>query len=475
MAYSGVVASWGGQKGYGFIASEQVGGDIFFGRQSLPQELQAIGDLFPMKGKNVQFDLKAQADASGKPQASLVKIMVAEGEMCVGTIKSFNAAKGFGFIGSSSMEGQDFFFSRRDVPMQLQGAPLQGMVTAFKVTTSPDGKIQARELVFAGGAGMAPRTMLVPQRGQPMQMQMQMQMGPPRGNGQRLQGTVKTYNTERGFGFASSPAVSGDVYFKGQGIPFQPGSPIEFTLKTMPDGKAQARDVAPGGSQQGGYMGGPQQGGYMGGPQQGGYMGGPQQGGYMGGGGGDGGTQMAFVSSYSPKNGYGFMTVEGLGDVFFKKTLVPAHLQEADLKGIQASIAIRMTPDGKPQCARAQFHEGGAPPPQMMGGGMKRLPAPPQYGGGYGAPPQAKRQRMDTAGAGPPTDGGGPFTGVIGSYNAQKGFGFIQTEAAPSDVFFSGKKLPAGFAELGLQGKNVVFHLAWTPDGKPQANNIQVV
>lgn len=373
------------------------------------------------------------------------------------------------------------------MPPQLQGVGLQGQVASFKVAQSPEGKLQARALNFRGAGpaagmhqpmampGMMPQQMMAQHMGVPPMgamggMQPQRPQGPsPRPqmgaasatpwtarDGQRFNGVVHNYNFDKGFGFLKSPSIPADVYFKGQGDVCQPGTPVVFTLRVTPDGKPQANAITVGVS--------------------------------------DGQTYVATVSSYSPRNGYGFFTIpDGLGDVYFKKTSVPPELQEADLKGMHASVQIKMTPDGKPQCVQAQFLDG--PPPGYV---PPAAPAAKRPAGGAMAPmaiaaapaahmgvvppsmqmgPPQKRMRMDASspgGCNGSSSGATQATGMVTSYNAMKGFGFIQSQMAPRDVYFKRDSLPMHLQQQPMEGKPVAFLMVFTPDGKPQAQNVQL-
>eukprot|EP00928_Gymnodinium_smaydae_P081644 TRINITY_DN65121_c0_g1_i1.p1 TRINITY_DN65121_c0_g1~~TRINITY_DN65121_c0_g1_i1.p1 ORF type:complete len:486 (-),score=103.86 TRINITY_DN65121_c0_g1_i1:37-1416(-) len=458
MAYSGIITSFGNEKGYGFITSDQVSGDIFFNRSVLPDELKTCSGILHLKEMNVQLDLQPKETwKNGKPVASRVMFLAAEGAKCFGSVKRFNPQKGFGFIGTSSMPEQDFFFGSKDIPKQLHGAELKGQAVCFKVVTSPDGKLQAHELVFpslqsaAGPAQQHPIVSAMPMQLHQMQMQQPMvQKGA--GQQQRMQGVVKRYNDASGFGFASCPFIDGDIYFKGQGTPFAPGSPISFRLQIMPDGAVQAREVAPGYDTSQMQTGMPQMLGQLFGQVKGK---GACKGNGKGASGEDVGGYVGTVASYNPAKGFGFFKVQGMQDVFFKKDFVPGPLQETDLSGKTAQLVLRFLPDGKVQASDINFVATAG-----MQGGAKR---PMQ-----GSTQAAKRPRGDIY------EGGGPFSGTITSFNPKKGFGFIQSDAAPSDVFFSSKILSPGLANIDHTGKSVTFHLNYTAEGKPQASKLDI-
>lgn len=357
---TGVVKSFGLTKGYGFIESAQVTGDVIFGRGQLPPELKQpfYGGFFQLKGRQVTFNVEFKDD---KQQASNITIVPMENEPLVGLVKSYNARKGFGFLSCSSLDGRDVFFSWRDVPPQLQGLDLEGCPARFMIGTSPDGKSQAKDVMFndmaplgnlglapmgwtnqmAGmgmGKGMATMPMMGMGKGmagQGMMPQMPMgfgMMGKGMGmmgmmgkggkgmpsDGQGLQGRVKTFNAEKGFGFITSSPCPADVYFKSEGRMFSEGMEVAFFLKVMPDGKLQARGVT------GALL--------------------------------DGQSCIGVVKSYNPKNGFGFISVQDQpADVHFKKDVVPMAIQEAALEGKTVQFIVQIQ-NGKPLVQNAQFH-----------------------------------------------------------------------------------------------------------------------
>lgn len=353
---SGVVKSFGLTKGYGFIESAQVTGDVIFGRGQLPPELKEpfYGGFFELKGRQVTFTVQFK---DGKQQASNITVVPTEGEPLVGLVKSYNASKGFGFLTSSSLEGRDVFFSWRDVPPQLQGLDLKGCPVRFMMGSSPDGKSQAKDVVFNDmaplgnlglapmgwnpqmasmgmmGKGLATMPMMGMGKGMPgkgMMAQLPMAAfgmmgkgmmgkggkGMP-SDGQGLQGRVKTFNSQKGFGFITCSSCPADVYFKSEGRMFSEGVEVAFYLKVMPDGKLQARGVT------GALL--------------------------------DGQSCIGTVKSYNAKNGFGFISMQDQpADVHFKKDVVPPAIQEAALEGKTVQFIVQIH-NGKPFVQNAQF------------------------------------------------------------------------------------------------------------------------
>jgi len=326
-SFQGTVTSYGMKKGYGFIASDQIEGDVFFLRRSLPVEL-ADGFFpeldFQLKGNRVAFSV--QRSQSGRSEAINIKFVPSPGKPVVGEVKTYNDAKGYGFITSSSLDGQDVLFSGKDVPSMLKGTDLKGHKCAFTVHQKPDGKIQANDLKFkkirasqlalmGGSMGM----MGLPD----LAMLTGFGKGSGKGFGKGgfgkggndpepgMQGTVMSYNPSKGYGFIKSGRASSDIYFKAQGD-FQPGMVVAFSLKTNRDGKPSAIGLTPGLSSGQSYIG----------------------------------TVKAFFDG----KGYGFIDVsDNPSDVYFHKDLVPAQLAGSNLVGKRFRFTVQLAADGKPR------------------------------------------------------------------------------------------------------------------------------
>jgi len=474
--YSGQVKSYSPSKGYGFIIGDGVDRDVFFQTQSLPAELQAPevytrDSGFQLKEYQVSFDLVQTAD--GKPQAQKIILSNPGGMPYIGVVKSWNANKGYGFLVSSMMEGQDVWFGKMSVPPDQQFGNLQGTTAIFSVKTTPEGKPQANDMVLLGGHGQeyaAPPAMPQPrqmmrQTMQPMMRQMmqpmmhqtyqkpmqkmmpQAMMGGPPGvsEGQGMNGIVKSFSPENGYGFISAHGCPSDIYFKDETDQFTAGSAVSFTVHITPNGKVQGVDVQPGLK--------------------------------------TGQELVGTVKSYNKEKGYGFIVVpDQTGDIYFKKDLVPIELQDADLKGTTVRFTLGTQPDGKPVMQEGEFLDrpprGYAAPPMQQ-----KRPAPSNgFGGGMQQQqqqawqPTAKRQRVSPGsgngypqGKGVHQKGGGKqLTGVVKSYNGSKGFGFINCPQVPGDIYFKGD-----FPEL--TGHQVSFRLHQSPEGKPQGLAVQML
>ncbi|CAK0796373.1 unnamed protein product [Prorocentrum cordatum] len=86
---SGLVKSWNGLKGYGFIPGGQtaeVEGDIMFSRNELPADAREVSDKV-LRGRQVQFE--GQRGADGRAKATAVALFPVEGYPLPGEIKSY--------------------------------------------------------------------------------------------------------------------------------------------------------------------------------------------------------------------------------------------------------------------------------------------------------------------------------------------------------------------------------------------------
>lgn len=270
-------------------------------------------------------------------------------------------------------------------------------------------------------------------------------------DGQGAQGVVASFNAQKGFGFISCQSSTGaDLYFKStEEIPV--GTEVAFYVKVMPDGKMQARDLMAALS--------------------------------------EGQTAVGTVNRYVPHKGYGFIRIpDQPNDVHFRKDVVPPELQDQELEGKTVRFTVTLH-HGKPQASTAQFLA--RPPPGYVAPSVEQGIKRPAPGGGGGmahapawpAPPPApsKRPRTSSPHAAVGSSSGrqhvGQMTGWILSFNAMKGFGFIQSPTSTNgDVYFKALNLPAGHQQRSdLAGVEVAFQGSSMPDGKLQANSIQVI
>mmetsp|Transcript_102087 Transcript_102087/g.184148 ORF Transcript_102087/g.184148 Transcript_102087/m.184148 type:complete len:99 (+) Transcript_102087:2-298(+) len=63
----GMVKTYNGQKGFGFISSPGVPGDVFFMQTSLPAEVRSLHGK-ELQGKNVNFQVSQTSDGKMRAQ-----------------------------------------------------------------------------------------------------------------------------------------------------------------------------------------------------------------------------------------------------------------------------------------------------------------------------------------------------------------------------------------------------------------------
>jgi len=450
--YTGTVNFFNPSKGFGFIASAQVQGDVFLGRNDLPAELKNCflhPGFFELRGRDVMFRV---IQKEGKQVATDVVLSPTENMPVVGTVVSYNDEKGYGFMSLSGHEGADVFFSKRDMPPHTQvvdGRALTGKLASFTVIQQADGKSQAKNIQFSGSAGLGDLGGKGGTKGG---------MGGKGGgkggksvlrDGQGAQGTIVSYNAQKGFGFISCPLSPGAELFFKASEEMTVGTDLAFYVKIMPDGKPQARDLAAALQ--------------------------------------EGQSSVGTVIRYVPSSGYGFIRIANQPcDVNFRKLDVPPELQEQELEGKTVLFTVKIQ-QGRPQVATAQFLD--RPPPGYIAPSMEQGIKRPASGYDSSAPPVApgtqpfKMPRF----AAPAGAGGfagsasgrqdvGQMMGSIVSFNPMKGFGFIQSPMSTNgDVYFKALNLPAEHQQRSdLVGVRVAFRGSAMPDGKLQANTVQV-
>jgi len=260
-AMRGIVKSHNAQKGWGFINVNGIAADIYFKGESQGFRV----------GQPICFELRWTKD--GKPQAQNCSLPMTAGEsICderatiewaanleeqIGRVKSYNAAKGFGFV---TVEGlpQDVYFQSKDLPAGLEFESLEGTLLQFVVHTTPDGKPQMRNayLVEAPPQGLKRQAVDVSEVVKRPRQDI-LPLPPSAGSSPRMAikeesgclATVKSYNASKGFGFLTSPDIDCDVYFNRSCLPQAlqmqelTGRYAVFNLKYTVDGKPQAASL----------------------------------------------------------------------------------------------------------------------------------------------------------------------------------------------------------------------------------------
>ncbi|CAE8678378.1 unnamed protein product [Polarella glacialis] len=141
---SGVVKSWNGSKGFGFITCDSLAGDVLFARTEMPQDVKEVRGKF-LEGRPCVFDAQQQAD--GRFKATNLALPYVEGKSLAGQIKSFSEKHGYGFITSSSLT-EDVRFQSSDVPQLPPGTSLKEELVTFDVMPMQDGKLRVSKLFF---------------------------------------------------------------------------------------------------------------------------------------------------------------------------------------------------------------------------------------------------------------------------------------------------------------------------------------
>jgi len=154
--FFGHVRSYSSNSGYGFIAPNEDSTytrDVYFQAGDLPRSNGEDLGRLRLEGTSVSFRIEFTKDQ--KARAKSLEIMtrpagilsedVAEptGKVLTGTIKSFKASSGYGFITCPSL-GRDVWYARRELPADagLQGLP--GTEVVFELWNTKDGMAQAR-------------------------------------------------------------------------------------------------------------------------------------------------------------------------------------------------------------------------------------------------------------------------------------------------------------------------------------------
>jgi len=367
---SGVTAtvkSYNGRKGFGFLSCRNVNGDIFFGRDALPEDAREVQGKF-LEGRTVHIDFVPAE--SGGFKATKVVLVAGEGEELAGEIKSFSPTNGYGFVKSSSIS-EDVRFNASDLQNAPPGAELRGELVRFKVQTMPDGKLRAASIAFQsnqiaqkfGGAGVKVGGKgggCMPFMGGCMPPMMQfgsaMMMGGGMGGGMggAMQGVVKSYNPNKGFGFIAVPGIPMDFFFGKsdlQGGEVTQGSPVQFFMGVGDKGTPAAKMVLPSrGAKRtatGAGFGGGNSGGKSGAAKKRPKPSSAATGEMMSG----------SIKSFNASRGFGFITsLETEGDVFFLKTSLPPGVSGQALDGQAVTFETANAREGKLEARNITFN-----------------------------------------------------------------------------------------------------------------------
>jgi len=383
----GIIKSYSGTKGFGFISSEAVNGDVYFTKNELPLENREDKDAF-IRGRSVAFQPYLGTD--GRTRAGSVELVIQDGEPLIGTVKSYSEKNGYGFITSASLS-VDARFQRSDLPPNMDRDDFTGRSVAFQVHATEDGKLRVSHMDFGDVTG------------------------------------ITNHNTSHRCGLSFH----------------------EF-----------------------------------------------------------GNPSMGVVKSYSDKNGYGFISVAGCSeDIYFGRANLPQEIQHHQehgnfIVGCPVRFVTDIRPDGRLQALGLSFLHGSArkrsAPIGPSFGPPLKLHRTMACGRGHGiwnannqSPNQAVKSCSDSldgfhAGIrynthiqlqSPQEIMSELFSGIIKSYNANKGFGFITSQGLLGDVYFTRAELPPNAEQLhalSLCGQTVTFELVHAPDGKLRGKKVNL-
>lgn len=216
---TGTFKKWN-EKGFGFIKRDDLGDSIFVHARDTVNR-QAL-----IPGSKVSFFYEAD-EKGGKAKEVAVEemaeaVVLDEGPREMGTVKRWNADKGFGFIGPVNGEADAFFHKKS---FDGYDEPYVGQVVSFVLAEGPKGtaatKVQQEEGGMANGGT------------------------PVEDEGEREMGTVKRWNAEKGFGFIGRVGGEEDAFFHkksftGSDEPYV-GQNVSFVFEEGPKGAAAVK------------------------------------------------------------------------------------------------------------------------------------------------------------------------------------------------------------------------------------------
>ena len=198
------------EKGFGFIERPDFGDSIFCHNRETPNRAALV------PGSKVSFVYESD-EKGGKAKEVLIEEAVVEDDSAreMGTIKRWNAEKGFGFIGRTN-GGDDAFVHKKE----CGGKDLvEGQIVSFVFEEGPKGA--AAKNVREEEGGMAVKTAV------------------EEDEGERELGKVKSYNEEKGFAFIGRCTGGDDVFGHKRefgGVEPYVGQPVSFILENTEKG-----------------------------------------------------------------------------------------------------------------------------------------------------------------------------------------------------------------------------------------------
>jgi len=512
-------------KGFGFIQPDDSRGeDTFFLRQELPRELQGQGQQ--ILDTRVEFEVVRMPD--GKFRAKRIALLpgsvplpphapaqrggsAGPGGTFFGRILRFDRAKGYGFVACPG-QVDDVFFLSSALPRELADALNRGdsildAEVLAEVVINEEGKPRAADLRLAGQ----------PVPGPPPPMPSMPRDGPKPGQGRGPgligdTGVICSFDPAKGFGFIKPDGPGDDIFVLRSEMPPEIREAqtreevidrrVEFEVVAMPDGKLRGLRLA--------LLPPPGQIPPQGGPNK---------------------RLIGRVRKFDRLKGFGFITVPGESeDVFFLPSALPKEVREGpgSLDGMDVSFDFHLNEEGKPRGTNlmplgrpgfmpAMQYMGPmgpmgmpmgpphmppmmGPPPHLSGMGPAMGPPPmgpmppgagtmPPMGSGppgpmpmgpppMGPPPMGPPGSLRRDVAGPSSEAGGVrvCSGVIRSFESNKGFGFIIPDGINEDVFYLRSEMPPELRECQHKdqviNKRVEFEIRFMPDGRLRARRM---
>jgi len=375
---SGYIKSWNSGKGFGFITTDEVEGDVFFSKAELPPEAREVHGSI-LEGREV--NLGSCAGPDGRARATVVQLCYAEDKPMLGVIKSYSDRHRYGFVTSSTLT-EDVQFHATDLPPGLShlGPNLKGHFVTFEVQHLPDGKVRVKTMQLQGqsGANVNPVTAdpptfsaaafpRPPARIQPWSPHPRPPATPPPpagvppSAGSMLKGTVKSYSDRHGYGFIKAPGQVVDIKFGKEDLDIPSiaaGASVSFVPVMTPDGRMQARQVSMA-AMAGGMKRSISPADSFHSFDR------PTKQPRIGGGKpwsvqavtkeqlpdeapADGEQLAGVVRSYIPSSGFGFITCDEVpGDIYFGRAVMAPDMQSMELSGRMVTFLLAYASDGK--------------------------------------------------------------------------------------------------------------------------------
>ncbi|KAF6231745.1 hypothetical protein HO173_010047 [Letharia columbiana] len=204
----GVVQRWT-EKGFGFISRPDFGDSLFCHNSETPNRAALV------PGSKVSFVYESD-EKGGKAKQVLIEEAVVENDSAreMGTVKRWNAEKGFGFIGRAN-GGDDAFVHKKE----CGGKDLvEGQAVSFVFEEGPKGA-SAKNVREEEGGTVTEEV--------------------------REMGTIKRWNAEKGFGFIGRANGGDDAFVHLKecgGKDFVVGQAVSFAFEEGPKG-ASAKNV----------------------------------------------------------------------------------------------------------------------------------------------------------------------------------------------------------------------------------------